>query len=122
MSQGVRKMGPRVVMDGLSAAANQSVEVDIGDNTSVTILFWWDTGSSLSGAFEIDVLRRLKGVDGQATDEWHPITLSPAVPVSGVSGQNDAVLSGDVRKIRIRYVFTAGTGNIYAAVCGTTRG
>lgn len=122
MAQSVRKVGPDMVMDGLSAATNQSAEVDVGNVTSITLLFWWDTGSSLIGAFEIDVLRRQKGIDGQATDEWHPITLSPAVSVSGASGQDDAVLSGDVRKIRVRYVATTGTGNVYAAYNATTRG
>jgi len=122
MSQGVRKVGPKVVMDALSAATNQSVEVDVGDVTSITLMLWWDTGSSLTGAFEVDILRRSKFVDGETADEWHPITLSPAVPVSGTSGQADAVLSGDVRKIRIRYVATTGTGNVYAAYSGTTRG
>jgi hypothetical protein len=122
MSQGVRKVGPKVVMDGLSAATNQSVAVDVGDVTSITCMFWWDTGSSLVGAFEIDILRRAKGVDGETDDEWHPITLSPAVTVSGASGQADAVLSGDVRKICVRYVATTGTGNVYAAFSATTRG
>lgn len=122
MSQGMRKIGPKVIMDGLSAAANQSVEVPVGDVSSITLLFWWDTGSSLVGAFEVDVLRREKGVDGQGTDEWHPITLSPAIPVSGASGQDDAVLTGDVSKIRVRYVKTSGTGNVYAAYNATSRG
>lgn len=122
MSQGVRKVGPKVFMDGLSAATNQSVVVDIGDATSITLLFWWDTGSSLVGAFAVDVLRRAMSVDGQTADEWHPIELSPAVSVSGASGQDDAVLTGDVRKIRVRYVATSGTGNVYAAYSGTTRG
>ena len=122
MAQGMRKIGPKVVMDGLSAGANQSVEVDCGDVSSITLLFWWDTGSSLSGSFEVDVLRRAKGVDGEPADEWHPITLSPAVPVSGASGQDDAVLTGDIRKIRVRYVYSAGTGNVYAAYNATSRG
>ena len=122
MAQGVRKTGPKVIMDGLSAATNQSVVVDVGDVTSITLMFWWDTGSSLSGAFQVDILRRLQGVDGETADEWHPIELSPAVPVSGTNGQDDAVLNGDVKKIRVRYVVTAGTGNVYAAYAGTTRG
>ena len=122
MAQGVRKIGPKVIMDALSAAANQSVVVDCGDVTSLTLMFWWDTGSSLSGSFEVDILRRAKSVDGQTADEWQPITLSPAVSVSGTTGQDDAVLNGDVRKIRVRYVFSAGTGNVYAAYAATTRG
>lgn len=121
MGQNLRKVGPVVVMDGLSAATDQSVIVDIGNTTSLTLLFWWDTGSSLSGAFEVDVLRREAPLNA-GVEEWHPVTLSPAVPVSGASGQDDAVLTGDVRKIRIRYVATAGTGNVYAAYCATTRG
>jgi len=121
MGQNLRKVGPVVVMDALSAATNQSVEVDIGNCTSLTLLFWWDTGSSLVGAFEVDVLRREKASNA-GVDEWHPITLSPAIAVSGTSGQADAVLTGDTRKIRVRYKATSGTGNVYAAYNATTRG
>lgn len=122
MAQGMRKIGPKVIMDGLSAASNQSVVVPVGDVSSITLLFWWDTGSSLVGAFEVDVLRREKAVDGQTADEWHPITLSPAIPVSGASGQDDAVLTGDISKIRVRYAKTSGTGNLYACYNATSRG
>lgn len=121
MAQNVRKAGPIVIMDGLSAATNQSVIVDIGDVTSVTLLFWWDTGSSLVGAFEIDVLRRSKEQNA-GVEEWHPVVLSPVVTVSGASGQDDAVIGGDVRKIRVRYAANTGTGNVYCAYNATTRG
>jgi len=121
MSQGGRKTGPKVIMDALSAASNQAVVEDVGDCTSITLMFWWNTGSSLVGAFEVDILRRLKGVDGGA-DEWHPIQLSPAASVSGTSGTDDAVLTGDVRKIRVRYTKTSGTGNVYCSVAKTMRG
>lgn len=121
MAQNVRKVGPVVIMDGLSGATNQSAIIDIGDVTSVTLLFWWSTGTSILGAFEVDVLRRA-APDNSGVEEWHPIVLSPVVTVSGASGNDDAVIGGDVRKIRVRYVSTSGDGLVNCAYNATTRG
>jgi len=122
MAQGMRKIGPKIVMDALSAATNQSVVVDVGDVSSITLLFKWDTGSSLSGEFFVDGLFRAIGVDGATADEFVVLSVSPSLTVSGVTGQKDAVLTGDIRKIRVRYVATAGTGNMSVSYNATSRG
>jgi len=120
--QGLRKVGPYVVMNGLDADTNQSAEIDIGNCSSVTLLFWWSDGSSLSGVFEVDVLRRQAGINGDVDDEWHKVGVSPTLLATGAKGDLDAVLSGDVRKVRVRWVKSAGTGKVYASYNATTRG
>lgn len=122
MAQSTRKVGPWPVLAAADGSTNQEQVVDVGLATSITLLFWWTDGDgSTSGEFKIDALR-VDGTTRGGQDEWHPLSVSPAILVSGASGQADAVLSGDVRKIRVRYIRNAGSATVNCAYNATTRG
>jgi hypothetical protein len=117
MSGHYRIAGPVKIIDGESGASDFTSEaLDCENINQFTLLFWWEGGSSPVGEFKVDGLRDEGPRKG--SQEWQELSVSPALTVTGTSGQLDAVLSGPLRKYRIRYERTSGDATIYCSYTG----
>ena len=108
----------KVVDSGDMSAAITSAETVVEQFDIVSYFINW-SGTGVSGSFVIEV----SNDEEEYNKTWKELDFNTTISISTDSGK-DQILIKDVhfKRIRIRYVFTAGTGSMDVEIKSTTKG